>query len=125
MASVFGMLKSSAAYFFIVVGVVWAGIGALTGTSLTAWPAAACLVAGVLLRIRPSYRLTWAWALATASMGFLVSAYEVYAWEPLVGGAFSTLAGESLGGFAVFAVVHLFLLYAGAAGPKALKSGTS
>jgi hypothetical protein len=124
MASVLGMFRSQAAYFFIVVGLVWGAVGVLISSYLTAWPVVACLVAGVLLKIKPGYRLTWAWAIATASMGFLVSAYQVYAWAPFLGGAFSTLAGETLAGFAVFAVVHVLLFYAGVARPKAVKSAT-
>jgi hypothetical protein len=124
MAGVFGMFRSQAAYFFIVVGLVWGAVGALTGSYLAAWPVVACLVAGVLVKLRPGYRLTWAWAISTASMGFLVSAYQVYSWASFLGGAFSSLAGESLAGFALFAVVHVFLFYAGVGRPKSLKSGS-
>jgi hypothetical protein len=124
MSSVIGRLRGFAAYFFIVVGLVWAAVGALTGSALVAWPAGACFVGGAFIRFLPGRRLTWAWGLSTAAMGFIVSIYQIYAWSPLVGGAFSTLAGTALGGFAVFAVVHVLLFYAGAS-PGALRSETS
>jgi hypothetical protein len=125
MATVFGMLRSGAPYFFVAVGLVWAAVGALTGSLLVAWPAVACLAGGVMLKLLPGRRLTWSWASATASMGFIVSAYQVYAWAPLVGGAFSTLAATTLAGFLAFALVHVLLFYAGVGVPKPVKSGTS
>ncbi|MDE1858529.1 MAG: hypothetical protein KGI26_05650 [Thaumarchaeota archaeon] len=125
MASVVGMLRTYVPYLFIAVGVAWGAIGAFTGSFLVAWPAVACIVGGIFLRQMPGHRLTWAWAVATASMGLIVSVYQVYAWEPFLGGAFSTIAAASLAGFAVFAVVHVFLLYAGAAAAKPVRSETS
>lgn len=125
MASVFGMLRSNAAYFFILVGLVWAAVGVLTGTLLVAWPAVACIAGGVLLKMMPGHRLTWAWVVATAAMGFLISVYQLYAWAPFAGGFFSALAGEALAGFGVFAVVHVVLLFAGVGGTKPVRSETS
>lgn len=125
MPSVFGLLRSNSAYFFIVVGVVWAGVGVLTGSALVAWPAAACIAGGLLLKLMPGRRLTWSWALATASMGLIISVYQVYAWAPLVWGTFPALAATTLAGFALFAVVHVLLLYAGAGTAKEVKPETS
>lgn len=125
MASAFRMMRGSAPYFFIVVGLVWAAVGVLTASLLVAWPAFACVAGGLLLKLLPGRRLTWAWAVATASMGFIVSIYQVYAWAPLVGGAFSTLAEATLAGFLVFALVHALLFYAGAGLPETVKSATS
>jgi hypothetical protein len=75
-----------------------------------------------MLREWPSGRLTWSWAVATAVMGFLLSAYQVYAWLSFLGGAFSTLAVASVIGFAVFAVVHVLLFYASTSKPSVAKA---
>ena len=84
----------------------------LAASALIAWPVVACIAGGLMLRRWPTRRLTWAWAVATAAMGFLLSAYQVYAWLLFIGGAFSSLAAASSVGFAVLAVVHVFLFYA-------------
>ena len=114
-----------AAYFFILVGLVWAALGAITGAALVAWPAVACIAGGVLVKFFPGGRLTWSWGLATAAMGLIISVYEVYAWAPLVGGAFSGVADATLAGFLVFALVHVLLFYAGTGSPGPVKSATS
>ena len=125
MSGVFGTIRSNASYFFIVVGLVWAAIGVLTGSALVAWPAVACVAGGLLLRLRPGQRLAWSWAIATAALGLIVSVYQVWAWAPLLGGTFSTLADEALAGFAIFAFVHLLMLYAGASAQVPVRSETS
>ena len=111
------LLRDNASYFFWAVAVVWAAVGVEGGSVLMAWPVVACAVAGVLLRLRPSWRFTFSWSASTAVLGLLISAYQVYAWSPLVAGDFSALAASALGAFAVLAVVHAFLLYAGASKP--------
>ncbi len=118
MPRVLDLLVANAAYAFIAVGVVWIGVAVLTGSAFVLWPVVACLAGGALLKARPSRRLTWAWVVATAVMGFLLAAYQVYAWLGFLGGAFSTLAGGATVGFAVLAVVHVFLFYAATAKPK-------
>jgi hypothetical protein len=115
-------LEAYAAYAFIVVGVIWLVIAVLGDSSLILWPVLACIAGGIMLREWPSGRLTWAWAVATAVMGFLLSAYQVYAWLSFLGGAFSTLAVASVIGFAVFAVVHVFLFYAAVSKPSVAKA---
>ena len=61
----------------------------------------------------PARRLTWAWAVSTAVLGFLLAAYQVYAWVPFLGGAFSSAAAEATAAFVVLAVLHLLLFYVG------------
>ena len=122
MPEILGALKANAAYFFLAVGVVWIAVAFIAGSLLLLWPVAACLASGVLLKLRPGRRLTWAWVSSSATLGLLISAYQVYAWAPFLGGAFSTIAGMTLGVFAVLTVLHVLLLYAGAAGPKPTKS---
>ena len=119
MSRVLRPLVANAAYAFIVVGAVWVAVAFLSSSALILWPALVCIAGGILLHQLPSHRLTWAWIVSAASMGFLLSAYEVYAWAGFLGGAFSSLATVSLVGFAVLAVVHLLLLYLGTAKPIA------
>jgi len=113
MPSPVAMLRENSAYAFLAVGVAWIAVAVLAGSALVLWPVVACFVSGFALKTWPGRRLTWAWAVSSAVLGFLLSAYQVYAWAPFLGGAFSTLAAASLVGFAIFAVVHVFLFYAG------------
>jgi hypothetical protein len=121
MPKVLDRIRDFSAYSFVAVGLVWLAIAFLAGSLLVLWPVVACVVGGVLLRLRPGKRLTWAWASSAAILGLILSGYQVYQWAPFLGGAFNTLAATSLGGFAVLALVHLVLLYAGATRPKAAK----
>lgn len=113
MSSLLGALRSNSAYAFFAVGIFWLAVAVLAGSTLILWPVAACLLGGVLLKVWPGGRLTWAWALSTAALGFLVAAYQVYAWLPYLGGAFSSTAAEAAAVFAVLALLHAFLFYAG------------
>jgi len=115
-------LVANASYAFIAAGVIWLAVAALGDSSLILWPVVACIAAGIMLREWPAGRLTWSWAVATAVMGFLLSAYIVYTWLSFLGGAFSTGAVASVVGFAVFAVAHAFLFYATAFKPSAAKA---
>jgi len=117
MSRVLRPLVANAAYAFIVVGAVWLAVAFLSSSALILWPALVCIAGGIMLQQLPFHRLTWAWIVSAASMGFLLSAYEVYAWAGFLGGAFSSLATVSLLGFAVLAVAHLLLLYLGTAKP--------
>jgi len=122
MSRVLDPMVANAGYAFIGVGVVWLAIAFLAGSALILWPVIACVAGGILLKEWPALRITWAWVVSAAAMGFLLSAYQVYAWTAFLGGAFSTLAAASLAGFAVLALVHLVLLYLGTAKPSAAKA---
>ncbi|MGP8124739.1 MAG: hypothetical protein ACLQEQ_02595 [Nitrososphaerales archaeon] len=113
MPSVSDILKSNLAYEFIAVGVVWAAIAVGLSLAIVLWPALTCLVAGLLLRLQPSARLTWPWATSSAALGLLVSGYQAYVAVLFINGTFSLVAGETLAAFTVFALVHLMLLYTG------------
>jgi len=113
MSRILDPLRTYVAYAFLVVGVAWAVVAYNTSSYLVLWPVVTCFLAGILLRLRPGERLTWAWASSTAVLGFLLSGYQAYVASYLVGGALSSVAAISAGAFAVFAVVHLLLLYAG------------
>ena len=121
MPGIGAVLRANAPYAFIVVGVVWLAVAILTGSALILWPVFACIAGGVLLRMRPSGRLTWAWAISTAVLGLLLSAYQVYAWAPFLGGAFSSVAAVSVACFTLLAIAHLFLFYAGIGKPSPTK----
>lgn len=113
MPKVSDILKSNVAYEFMVIGVVWAVVAVWLGLVMVLWPALTCLAAGLLLKFLPSGRLTWAWATSSAILGFLVSAYQAYVAIPFISSAFSSVATETLAGFALFALVHIVLLYSG------------
>ena len=117
MPKILDSLVANAAYFFIAVGVIWLAVALLGQSYLILWPVVACIAGGVMLREWPSRRLSWAWCAASAVMGFLLSAYQVYAWLWFLGGAFSTLASLSSAGFARFSILHIFLFYAGISRP--------
>jgi len=110
-------LRSNLAYEFLAVGVVWAAIAAEVGLALVLWPTLTCIVAGLLLKFLPSGRLTWSWSNSAAVLGLVLCVYQAYVAVPFVSGAFSMVATETLAAFAVFAFVHLVLLYTGYASP--------
>ena len=114
MPSFVELLRKNSPYAFIVVGVIWIVVAFVAGSLIILWPVVLCIAAGALLKMRPGQRFTWAWATSSAAMGFLVAGYQAYFWVPYATGSLSSLAALSAGGFGVFAVVHLFLLYAGA-----------
>jgi len=111
------LLRSYLAYQFMAVGVVWAVVAVWLGLALVLWPALTCLVGGALLKLWPSGRLTWPWVTSAAVLGFLVSGYQAYLAIPFVGGTFSAVASETLAAFAIFALVHLVLLWSGYVSP--------
>ncbi len=113
MPGILGTLRANAAYVFMAVGVAWLAVAVLAGSALILWPVLAFLISGFMLKMMPGKRFTWAWVVSSAVMGFILSAYQVYAWSPFVGGNFTTLAAASLVGFALFAAVHLLLFYVG------------
>jgi hypothetical protein len=118
MPKVLDRVRDFSSYAFVGIGLVWLAIAFLAGSALLLWPVIACVVGGVLLRLRSGGRLTFAWASSAAIMGLVLSGYQVYQWMPFLGGTFNVLAAESLGGFAAFAVVHFVLLYSAASRPK-------
>jgi len=122
MPKILDSLVARAAYFFIAVGVIWLAVAVLADSSLIVWPVVACVAGGIMLREWPSGRLTWAWCVATAVMGFLLSSYQVYAWLSFLGGAFSTLAASSTIGFGLLAIVHVLLFFAVTSKPAAAKA---
>ena len=121
MPRVLDRIRDFSAYAFVAIGLVWLAIAFLAGSALLLWPVVACIVGGVLLRLRSGGRLSFAWASSAAVMGLVLSGYQVYQWIPFLGGAFNNLAVESLGGFVVLAAVHFLLLYVAATRPKAPK----
>ena len=117
MTDVGSFLRRYSPYLFWVIAAVWALLGVDGRSVLMAWPVIACALSGALLKFQPGWRVTFSWSASTAILGLLISVYQVYAWSPLLAGDFSALAASALGVFAVLAVVHVFLLYAGTARP--------
>jgi hypothetical protein len=113
MPSIVRILRDNSSNAFIGVGVVWLAVAVLAGSAIVLWPVVTFIASGIMLRVMPSHRFTWAWVVASASLGFILSAYLVYAWAPFIGGTFSTLAAGAMVGFAIFAVVHVLLFYVG------------
>jgi len=116
------LVRKNLSYAFFLLGVVWLVIAAYTGYPIVIWPVATCVVAGLLLRLRPSERFTWAWMTSTAAMGLIIAAYQAYYWLPFIGGSLNALAALTAGGFAVFALVHLVMLFLGGTKPSAVIS---
>ena len=105
------ILKSNLAYEFVVVGIAWTVVAVGLGLVLVLWPALTCLAAGLLLKFLPLARITSPWATSSAVLGALVSTYQAFVAVPFISGTFSSVGIETLAGFALFALVHLVLLY--------------
>lgn len=118
MSALLGTLRDNSAYAFMAVGVLWLAVAVAAGSLLILWPVIACILGGVFLKMWPAGRLTWAWAVSAAVLGFILAAYQVCAWLPFLGGAFSGVAAVAAAVFLVFAVLHVFLFYAGVSPPK-------
>ena len=110
------LLRKNMSYVFVLFCVVWLAVAYLAASWLVLWPAVACGAGGALLKLRPGRRLTNAWAPSAALLGFVLSAYQVYATVPLLSGAFVTVAGASAAIFTILAVAHAYLAYASYSG---------
>ena len=113
MSRALSVFKSYSAYAFVIAGLAWLAVAYELASLLVLWPAVACIVAGVLLKLRPGARLTWAWATSSAVLGLLLSAYAAFVAAPVISSAFSSIAIASFAAFSIFALAHVFLLYAG------------
>ena len=122
MPKILDALVANGAYAFVAVGVAWAGVATVSGSALTVWPVVACIAAGVQLRMWPARRLTWAWVVSTAVMGFVLSAYQVYTWVGFVGNSIYEMATSAQAGFSALAAIHVLLFYLGTAKPAAAES---
>lgn len=112
MQSALGKVRKNLAYVFVLFGIIWVAVAFLAGSLLVLWPAAACIAAGLLIKMRPSSRLSIAWGPAAAILGLLLCAYQVYAAAMLVSGAFVTVAGASVVIFFILGLGHLYLAFA-------------
>lgn len=104
--------KRNVSYLFLAAGLLWLVALYATSSVLILWPAMACIVSFVLLKVLPDQRLSFAWVMASGVLGFVLSAYQVYVSLTFLIGPFGTVAAVSLVVFLVFAVYHLFLMYA-------------
>jgi hypothetical protein len=118
MLSPMGPIRANLAYLFLVAGVIWFGLIYLTSSLLILWPAVACVVGGLLLKLVADNKISNIWAISSALLGFILAAYQAVAAVPLLIGAFSIVAITSLVLFFIFAILHLFLLYGAGVQPE-------
>ncbi|HUI86846.1 MAG TPA: hypothetical protein VLY21_06800 [Nitrososphaerales archaeon] len=109
--------KRNVSYLFLAAGVLWLGALYATTSLLILWPAVACIASFLFLRFLPQERISYAWVLASGFLGFLLSGYQAYAAATFLGGPFASVAAVSLVLFFIFALYHLFLMYAGRVKP--------
>jgi hypothetical protein len=112
MQSALDFVRKNLAYTFVIFGVIWVAVAFLAGSLLVLWPAVACMGAGVLMKVRPSTRLSIAWGPAAAILGLLLCAYQVYQAIPLLTGAFVTVASASVVIFLLLGLGHVYLAFA-------------
>ncbi|HXW37191.1 MAG TPA: hypothetical protein VEJ36_04730 [Nitrososphaerales archaeon] len=112
------IVRKNTAYLFLLAGAVWAGAIVLTGSVLVAWPTIACLASGVLLLVRPEYRITYAWVISSAVLGLLLAGWQAVSDVPFLSGDFALVAAASLVAFLAFALLHAVLLYGYGLPPK-------
>ena len=112
MQSALGSVRKNLAYVFVLFGVIWVAIAVVTGSLLVLWPAVACVAAGLLIKARPSSRLSLAWGPSAAILGLLLCAYQVYEAVLLLSGAFVMVASTSVVIFFLLGIGHLYLAFA-------------
>jgi len=117
MQSALSLVRKNLAYVFVVFGVIWIAVAFVAGSALVIWPAAACIAAGVLLRVRPSSKITMAWGPSAAILGLLLCSYQAYAAIMLLSGAFVTVASVSAAVFVLLGLGHVYLAFASYTGP--------
>ena len=104
--------RRNLAYLFAGAGVLWLGVVFVTLSPLVLWPAVVCIVSCVLLKLWPEEKFSGAWVTSSALLGFVLSAYQTYQAANHITGAFAFVAPFSLVLFLLFALFHLFLIYA-------------
>lgn len=118
MQSPLASVRKNLAYVFVIFGVIWLVLAYLNGSGLTLWPAAACLVAAVFIKLRPNSGLTNAWGPAASILGLVLCGYQVYQAIPLLTGAFVVVASVSLVVFLLLGLGHAYLAYASRSQPQ-------
>ena len=107
------LIEEKAPYVYGVMGAIWLVLAVYVGSALLLWPVAALAAGGALMLYFPLNRVTQAWKLASAFMGFVLSGYQAYVAVPLLTGEFSMIAAASLVVFVVFCLAHIVVAYAG------------
>jgi len=110
--------KRNVSFLFLAAGVLWLAVLAVTSSILILWPAVACILSFLLLRFVSGQTVSYAWAAASGLLGFLLSGYQTYVAVTFLSGPFYTVAAVSTVLFFIFAVYHLFLIYAGRIRPE-------
>lgn len=97
---------------FLVSGAIWIAFSYLSLTPLLLWPAAASVISGIMLYLKPDFRLSSSLAKSTAIYGIVISVLQLYFSISLINSAFSTVAIESTVVFILLFVLNAALLYA-------------
>jgi hypothetical protein len=106
-------VRKYGAYIFLLMGLIWAILAFLGGSSLLLWPTLTSLASGAFLIVKPKHKFTSALSKASALYGLLLAAYQAYVAIPLIGTLFTTIAAYSVASFSLIAIGNLALLYAG------------
>lgn len=106
-------VRKYSAYIFVAMGLVWAILSFVGGSSLLLWPTLTALASGALLIVRPQHRFTSALSKASALYGLVLAVYQAYVAVPLLGTLFTSIATYSVASFALIALGNLALLAAG------------
>jgi hypothetical protein len=104
---------------FFVTGIFWVGVLATGGGILLGWAIITCFASGVFLFMWTASWVTRPLVAASALFGLVLTGYQFYVALTALGTPVQSVAIISAPLFAVFAVVYIYLLYAGASRPRA------
>jgi hypothetical protein len=119
MSSIMEVLRNRQPYGFFIMGLIWLAMAVYVSSAFLLWPVVALLAGGLLLRYRPAERVTWAWTTASLGLGIMLVLYQMASDIALLGGAFSTIAAESLVVFVILGALHVVMAYTSTTTPGA------
>ena len=94
---------------FFAEAALWVGMVATGAGPLLGLAALSCILSGVFLLATPSSWVSRPLAGASALFGLALTVYQGYLASTLLGSNLSTLGTYSLGVFAVFSLVYVYL----------------
>jgi hypothetical protein len=104
---------------FFVTGIFWAGVLVTGGGIVLGWAVLTCFASGIFLFMWTSSWVTRPLVAASALFGLILAGYQFYVALTALGTPVQSVAIISAPLFAVFAVVYIYLLYAGTSRPQA------